>query len=244
MLGYLRAGGNLLLMTRQGDAFLGDSLRAYLGVTWTHSAATLSDCIATRPGLANITTLGAQSLCSLFDTVRTTPESELLFRASAGFSPTRGIGAIRVPADGAGFRPRGGRFAFLSGRPYRWNHTQLKNDITAILTNWFLEPITGVGVEVDAPVAGATLEPARPNPSSGTSVLRFSLARPGSARLDLLDVAGRRVRTLVNGPLAAGRHEAAWDGRDERGAWAPAGVYWARFESQEATLVRRLVRMR
>ena len=243
-LSYLRAGGNLLLMTREGDSFLGDSLRVYLGVNWTSTGVTLNDCIATRPGLNNMSLLATQSLCAVFDTVRTTPESQLLFRVSAGFSPSRGIGAIRVPAGGAGSRPMGGRFAFLSGRPYRWNHTQLQGNVTAILTAWFKEPVNLVAVE-DAPaIARLTLEPARPNPSSGMTTLHFLLPRAARARLVLMDVAGRRTRTLVDGPLEAGPHDCAWDGRDEHGSPAPAGLYWALIESAGETAVRRLVRTR
>jgi len=244
VLSYLRAGGNLLLMTRQGDQFLGDSLRAYLGINWTSIGATLNDCLATRPGLVNMSLLASQSLCAVFDTVRTTPESQLLFRVSAGFTPSRGIGAVRAPAGGAGLRPMGGRFAFISGRPYRWNHAQLQSDITAILTNWFMEPVTLTAVATATPIQGLVLDPARPNPSSGAVTLHLSLPRAGRARLVLLDVAGRRRRTVVDATLAAGPHDFEWDGRDERGAPAPAGLYWARLEFAGEVAVRRLVRMR
>jgi flagellar hook assembly protein FlgD len=74
--------------------------------------------------------------------------------------------------------------------------------------------------------------------------LAFSLPRTGPARLVLLDVAGRRVRTLVDGPLVAGAHVMTWDGRDERGASASAGLYWARLEAGGEAAVRRLVRIR
>jgi len=241
---YLRHGGNLLLMTRMGDSFFDDSLRTYLGINWTQSQATLNDCLATRPGLGNITTAGAQTLCSAFDTVRTTSESQLLFRVSSGFNPSRGIGAIRIPPQGAGFRPHGGRFAFLSGRPYRWNHTQLKNDVTAILANWFLEPLGAVGVDEPSRAAKLELGAAWPNPSSAAMRITFTLPISAHARLVLMDVAGRRVRTLVDGALTAGPHESAWDGRDERGTVAPAGLYWARLESAGASAVRRIVRVK
>jgi hypothetical protein len=244
VLSYLRAGGNLLLMSRQGELFLGDSLRAYLGINWVATGVTLSDCLPTRPGLVAMSLLSTQSLCAVFDTIRTTPESQLLFRVSTGFAPTRGIGAIRVPAGGAGFRPKGGRFAFLSGRPYRWNHAQLSSNVSAILANWFLEPQNLADVGKGAPIARLALESARPNPSSGMTALRFSLPRAAHARLVVIDVAGRRARTLLDGTLAAGPHDAQWDGRDESGAVAPAGLYWARLEAGGETVARRLVRIR
>ncbi len=244
-LSYLRAGGNLLLMSRMGDSFLGDSLRAYLGVNWAIVSATIADCIATRPGLTNLTPIGTQSLVAVFDTVLASPESELLFRVSSGFTPSRGIGAVRKPAGGAGLRPHGGRFAFLSGRPYRWDHTQLQGDVTAILTNWFLEPVGTAAVEGSVGAPRLALEAARPNPSRGPTSLRFALPRAEHARLVLLDVSGRRTRLLVDARLAAGPHQLAWDGRDDRGGPVTPGLYFLALEVDgERRMVRRLTVLR
>jgi hypothetical protein len=244
VLSYLHAGGNLLLMDRYGDRFLDDSLRAYLGLTWTNTGVTLLDCIATRPGFTNMSLLASQTLCAVFDTVLGTTESALLFRTGTGYTPARGIGAIRVPAGGAGLRPAGGRFAFLSGRPYRWDHSQLAANVTTLLTSWFLEPLSGVSAEGPGASDALQFAAARPNPSSGSVTLRFALPRPVHARLIVFDLAGRRARTLVDGALPAGPHELAWDGRDERGARVPAGLYWARLEAAGRSVTRRIVRMR
>lgn len=243
ILSYLRAGGNVLLLSRMGDQFLGDSLRAYLGINWTSASATLQDCLSTRPGFSNIATLGTQNLCSVFDSVRTTSESELLYRVSTGFTPSRGVGAVRMPAAGAGSRPQGGRFAFLSGRPYRWNHAQLKSTVMAVLLSRFLEPVAPLSVEPALSAGTLRLAPAQPNPFRGTTALEFTLPRAGHARLELLDVTGRRVRLLTDGIMALGPHRVTWDGRDASGAIVPAGLYWARLEGNGETAVRRLARL-
>ncbi len=242
MLNYLRAGGNVLLMTRQAEAFLSDSLLAWLGITLTHTGATLDDCIATRAGFVNMTRTGAQSACVAFDTVRAHADSELLFKTTTGFTPHRGLGVVRMPAGGAGLRPTGGRFAFLSGRPYRWNHTQLRFNVSKLLAEYFLEPLNGVSVG-GPPVAELSLAPVRPNPSHGARVLRFTLATSGAVRLELYDPSGRRVRTLAAGPLAAGSHERAWNGRDERGHLAPAGLYFVRLRAGRESRTERFVQL-
>jgi len=167
-----------------------------------------------------------------------------LFRVSAGFNPSRGIGAVRKPAGGMGLRPHGGRLAFLSGRPYRWNATSLQNNVTAIVTNWFDEPVNGVAVQFPNAPSRFTLEAARPNPSSGTTRLRFTLPWTAQVRLVLHDVTGRRTRMLLDGPAAPGVHDITWDGRDERGVLAPAGLYWAELDAGRERSVRRLVRVR
>jgi subtilisin family serine protease len=69
---------------------------------------------------------------------------------------------------------------------------------------------------------------AAPNPVEGSTALRFVLPTNGRVRLVLYDAAGRRVRTLVDGPLAAGPHRMEWDGRGDRGRPLAAGVYFAR----------------
>lgn len=90
------------------------------------------------------------------------------------------------------------------------------------------------GVEFAAPV---------PNPSMGGIRLRAHLPRRGHVRLDIVDVAGRHLRTLVDDVTAAGPAEWTWDGRDESGARVAAGVYFARLRTPVALLARRLVKL-
>jgi hypothetical protein len=47
----------------------------------------------------------------------------------------------------------------------------------------------------------------------------------------VFNVAGRLVRTLADGPFAAGRHRRIWDGTDGRGNPVAAGVYFARLDA-------------
>jgi hypothetical protein len=82
-----------------------------------------------------------------------------------------------------------------------------------------------------------------PNPSLGPLALRFGLARAGETRLELFDVAGRRVRTLASGVLGAGIHAAEWDGRDEAGQPTHAGVYFLRLETGSRSFHTKLVRL-
>ena len=244
VLPYLRAGGNLLLLARMGEQFLADSLRAYLGVNWAATGATLLDAAPTRPGFVTMTRLGTQSPCAVFDTSSVGAETTTLLRTASGFTPARGIGAVRVPAAGAGLRPRGGRFAFVSGRPYRWTHANLQSNVMTVLDRWFLEPASLANAGPGSPPAKLEFAAPAPNPSSGATSLRFTLPRAGTANLVVLDVAGRRVRTLADGMLAAGPHELAWDGLDDGGGVAPAGLYWARLEAGGERATRRLVRVR
>ncbi len=85
---------------------------------------------------------------------------------------------------------------------------------------------------------------ALPNPSRGAAILRYQAAREEVGELGVYTAEGRRVRTLVNGPIGAGRHEVAWDGRDEAGVPVPSGIYFyllragGRSASGRLTMVR------
>jgi hypothetical protein len=67
-----------------------------------------------------------------------------------------------------------------------------------------------------------------PNPFRESTEIRFALSHPAALRVDVHDVAGRRVRTLVESHLAAGQHVLVWDGRDDGGAALPSGVFFVR----------------
>ena len=94
---------------------------------------------------------------------------------------------------------------------------------------------------IKTPTFDFGLEPARPNPSSGSAVIAFALPTGAHTELAIYDVGGRRVRTLVNAIVSAGAHEQLWDGRDENGRAVPAGVYFYRLRAGDRISERRLI---
>lgn len=81
----------------------------------------------------------------------------------------------------------------------------------------------------------------RPNPVTGRTVIPFQLDARGAMRLDIFDVAGRKVRTLVDGELAAGAHAIEWDGRDDSGGALSDGIYLYRLNARDRVESRRMV---
>jgi hypothetical protein len=81
-----------------------------------------------------------------------------------------------------------------------------------------------------------------PNPFNPLTTIRFDLARPGSVRLRIYDVAGRRVRTLVEAWVGAGAGKSAvWDGLDGAGLRVPSGLYFYRLEAGGAVVTRKML---
>ena len=82
------------------------------------------------------------------------------------------------------------------------------------------------------------------NPFVGSLEMRLALPEPGPVRLVVIDARGRKMVERPLGVLAAGTHTLRWDGRDARGADAGAGVFWARIEAVNQSIVRQVVRLR
>jgi subtilisin-like proprotein convertase family protein len=84
----------------------------------------------------------------------------------------------------------------------------------------------------------------RPNPFSPSTVIEFRLPSPEVVTLEVFDVSGRRITTLVDGVMPAGPHAITWDGTDsDRGAVA-AGTYFYRLRSGDETRIRRMILVR
>jgi len=112
-----------------------------------------------------------------------------------------------------------------------WKARQYSLDDDGSYRLWFTPGATDVAGP-DVPAA-TRLVAATPNPFNPQTAVAFELAAPVACRLDVHDLQGRLVRTLVAGELPAGRHEARWDGRDRAGRPVASGVYVARLAAGE-----------
>lgn len=80
-----------------------------------------------------------------------------------------------------------------------------------------------------------------PNPTTGPADIRMRLAREAPVRVDVMDVAGRRVHTLLDALVPAGEHVVRWDGRGDAGQRARPGLYFVRFRIGSEHLTRRVL---
>ena len=81
-----------------------------------------------------------------------------------------------------------------------------------------------------------------PNPFNPMTNIEFSLPRPGMVSLQVYDLTGRLMRTLVSGTsYDAGTHTVPWNGTDKDGRTVASGVYFYRFESGDHRQSGRMV---
>lgn len=110
-------------------------------------------------------------------------------------------------------------------------------DVVYTLLARLANPTVDVGDPDLPPPTATVLFAPSPNPVTALrTTLRFDLARPGRASVALYDVRGRRVATLVDGALPAGRHVAPWNGRETTGRPAANGVYFAELRTDDGTV--------
>ena len=102
-------------------------------------------------------------------------------------------------------------------------------------------PMSVSGVQDGGVPARTALLNAVPNPFNPSTKLFFEMTAAGHARLDVYDVAGRLVATLVDEQRDAGRHHVTWDGRDAAGRASAAGVYLYRLETGDYSETKRMV---
>ncbi len=95
------------------------------------------------------------------------------------------------------------------------------------------------------PRKSARLLAAEPNPFNPMTKIRYELFEVGTVRLGVYDLAGRRVKVLLDGVIQqAGLNETQWDGRSDGGRNMPSGTYLYRLEMDSFKEVRRMTLVR
>jgi|GEM_PF-1968630 len=88
------------------------------------------------------------------------------------------------------------------------------------------------------------LRPNYPNPFNATTIISYSLAKAGPMRLTIYDILGRRVQTLVDQEMSAGKHAATWDGTDIHGNTVASGIYFYRLKAGDLAETKKMILMK
>jgi hypothetical protein len=142
----------------------------------------------------------------------------------------------------------------VSGTLHRWRLRVLTDSPFFPRSKWIwladnavteadVRTVGAVGVDdpSSSPPVMAWFGEAAPNPFSSSMEVAYTVPSGGRLRLGVYDVQGRRLASLVDAIVPAGRHVARWDGRDGRGRTLPAGVYFLRLELGEHREARKIV---
>lgn len=119
--------------------------------------------------------------------------------------------------------------------------TKDSNEISVYDRRVLVEP--GL-VETTLPTASFGFESIAPNPFFSETTIRYTVAESVEVNLDIIDISGRLVRTLVQGTRVPGHFSIKWDGTDEAGTEVNAGIYFCRFQTQGFTQTRKALLVR
>ena len=92
------------------------------------------------------------------------------------------------------------------------------------------------------------LAPSYPNPfrlaQNRELTISYQLVKPSEVVLQIFDLMGRRIRTLMHGRQNAGAYTLAWNGRDEQNALAPSGIYFMQLRVGSLQQTKKITLMR
>lgn len=123
---------------------------------------------------------------------------------------------------------------------------QRLTDVPAWQSLTVVEEGKQVGVETHAGLSPGLFALAQnwPNPFNAATRIEFDLSGAADVQLQICNLAGDLVTTLVDGPGRAGRQTLIWDGRDQQGRAVAGGVYLLRLRSGHISETRKMLLLR
>lgn len=83
-----------------------------------------------------------------------------------------------------------------------------------------------------------------PNPFNPTTTIAFSLKQAGNVQLEIYNIKGQKVRTLLNGDLPADHHQVVWNGKDDNGKASSSGIYFYRMKTATYSSTQKMILMK
>lgn len=159
--------------------------------------------------------------------------NEYLLRIFPGLTITAGDSLIRDPYLNIPFYYPAGNYEFIVRAGVRPNQVWAEDRIP-FQKSFLTEGLGDVGIEETA--FATTLYEPNPNPFNSSTAISFELQAASEVRLSVYDIAGREVRSLVDGHLSSGYHEINFDGSE-----LASGVYFVMLVAEGVNQVRKLL---
>ena len=80
-----------------------------------------------------------------------------------------------------------------------------------------------------------------PNPFNPVTNFRFSLSKSAYVKIEIFNIVGQKVRTLVDQDIKPGVYVADWDGKDEKGNFVSSGIYFYRMQAGDFSDMKKMV---
>ncbi|MCP4569982.1 MAG: T9SS type A sorting domain-containing protein [FCB group bacterium] len=83
-----------------------------------------------------------------------------------------------------------------------------------------------------------------PNPFNPSTAIQFSMAQAGRVKLEVFNLLGQSVKTLLDRNYPTGRHTVTWDGTSNEDRLVASGIYFYRLTSNDFSITRKMVLMK
>lgn len=83
-----------------------------------------------------------------------------------------------------------------------------------------------------------------PNPFNPETTIQFQIKTATFVKLEIVDLLGRQVKTLLNDQIPQGLHKIKWNGTDSQGKMVPSGVYFYQVKANRESFVKKMALIR
>jgi len=105
----------------------------------------------------------------------------------------------------------------------------------------FISEVSSPSTEV---VAIATLDGNYPNPFNPSTTVKYSMEESANVSIDIYNIKGKKVKTLVNDIQSAGSHTEVWNGSNDKGETVGSGIYFMKMRAGNVESTKKMVLMK
>jgi hypothetical protein len=175
-------------------------------------------------------------------------QEEVAYITSAdGGATWSSVGTLSRPNHDAGYLTFVGHVGTGAGVDAVWResfHEGIDDDPVISVLYAEIDLVTGIEDNPLSYPIGFTLRQNYPNPFNPTTTIKYTISNAGVYDLDIYNILGEKIRTVVASHLTAGEYVAEWDGKDDAGIAVASGVYFYRLSGDNLTLAKKMILMR
>jgi len=240
LVSYLEAGGNLFISAWKMLYELNDELRRdYLGISEIDYSMNIDFCGAFGTGAYPDLSIDPDKVeleiwndnLQLVSSIIPINNAETIYTYNSSTNDQNWEGAS------CAIKQSGNGELVILGFPLYFIETAAAGEFVAIVMNEFGEE---VGIHESEVTVKSSLTNF-PNPFNPVTEISYSLDSESDVVLDIFNVKGQKVKTLVNSRQEAGEYKFIWNGRDENDLNVSSGVYLSKLNTGKTTISRKMM---
>ncbi|MCD6102118.1 MAG: T9SS type A sorting domain-containing protein, partial [Candidatus Cloacimonetes bacterium] len=113
-----------------------------------------------------------------------------------------------------------------------------------IATVYTLSGGQSVDDNYELPITNYEIISVYPNPFTHNTNISFSIKNSNNIQLDIYNIKGQRIKTLVSELMKVGNHEIEWDGRNDYGKPVANGIYFYKLSTDTKSITKKMILLR